>query len=195
MAIMAAMLWIDWVIALVLGYGLLTGWLHGLVRTLLNLVALVAAVILGPVVRPFALAIINVLISGDPLVKAWCASAVAYAAIYLGLSVLGIIWSRFLAKGVIRTSDKVAGLVLGGIVSATLLAVPLALVQAVPALAKIGVVQRTMHDSKLLPLIRPATPLIRQAAASMLHLGTAGTSQAAHAPLPAGHAPTHAPHH
>jgi uncharacterized membrane protein required for colicin V production len=163
------MYWIDWVIVLVMGYGLLTGWTNGLVRTLLSVAALVAAFILGPVLRPFAQQLVDLVMTGDPLLKSWFATAAAYGAVYVGLSILGIVWSRLLAKGAIRTSDKLAGMLLGGALSLIVLAVPLALILAIPALATAPVVERSMAQSKLLPFIRPAAPMLQQLAYGWLH--------------------------
>jgi uncharacterized membrane protein required for colicin V production len=163
------MYWIDWVIVIAMGYGLITGWSNGLVRSLLNVAALGAAFILGPVLRPAALQLIELVMTGDPLLKSWFATAVAYGSVYVGLSILGIIWSRFLAKGVIKTSDKVAGLVLGGVLSLIVVTVPLALILAVPALATAPVVQRSMAQSKLLPFIRPVAPMLQGLAYGFLH--------------------------
>jgi uncharacterized membrane protein required for colicin V production len=166
---MAVMYWIDWIIVLVMGYGLLTGWTNGLMRTLLNVAALGAAFIFGPLLRPLALQVVDMVMTGDPLLKGWFATAFAYGAIYVGLSIVGIIWSRVLAKGAIRTSDKVAGLILGGTLSAIVLTVPLALILAIPALATAPVVQRSMAQSQFLPLLRPAAPLLQQIAYGWLH--------------------------
>lgn len=171
--------WIDWVILLVMGYGLITGWSSGLVRTLLNVAALVAAFVMGPMVRPLAMQVVDLVMTADPLVKTWFATAIAYGSIYVGLSVLGILWSRFLAKGVIKTSDKIAGLLLGGALSLVVLAVPLALILAVPALATAPVVQRTMAQSRLLPLLRPIAPMLQGLAYGFLHPAKSPGAQAA----------------
>ncbi|MBC7545115.1 MAG: CvpA family protein [Candidatus Sericytochromatia bacterium] len=161
--------WIDWIVIIVMGYGVVTGWMNGLVRTPLSVAALVAAFLFGPVLRPFALQIVDVLMTGDPLLKGWIATALSYGVIYLSLSIVGIIWSRFLAKGTIGTSDKVAGLALGGALSAIVLVIPLALVLAIPALASAKVVTQTMGQSKLLPYLKPIAPLMQSMAYSWLH--------------------------
>ncbi len=184
--------WIDWIIVIVMGYGLITGWMHGLVRTLLNVAALVAAFILGPVLRPFALQIVQLVMSGDPMLKGWFATALSYGAIYLGLSILGIIWSRVLAKGAIKTSDKLAGMALGGALSAIVLAVPLALALSIPILAKAPVVIQTMQQSKFLPIIKPVAPLLVGLAAGWLHPAAApGPAESVKAPQgkPSVHTP------
>jgi uncharacterized membrane protein required for colicin V production len=163
------MYWIDWVIVLVMGYGLFTGWMHGLVRTLLNVGALAAAFFLGPVLRPFAQTLIDLLMTGDPILKSWIATAVSYGGIYLALSIVGIVWSRFMAKGVIGTTDKIAGVLVGGALSALVLLIPLSLILAVPALATAPVVQRSMAQSKLLPMLKPAAPLFQGMVYGWMH--------------------------
>jgi uncharacterized membrane protein required for colicin V production len=177
--------WIDWVIVLVMGYGLFTGWLHGLVRTLLNVAALAAAFILGPVLRPVAQTLIDLVMTGDPILKGWFATAVSYGGIYMALSILGIVWSRFMAKGVIGTTDKIAGVLLGGALSALVLLIPLSLILAVPALATAPVVQRSMAQSKLLPILKPAAPLLQGLAYGWLHPPKPPAKQ------PAGKGPAH----
>lgn len=171
------MLWLDWLIVAIVGYGLVTGWWNGLVRTLLNVVALGAAFILTPVVRPFAHGLVELVVQGSPLLQGWFASVVSFLLIYVGLSVIGLVWTRFLAKGAIRQTDKVVGMLVGGALSLLVVVVPLALILAVPVLAKAPAVQQTFASSKLIPYLLPMAPALQNVANSWLHPTAPGQRQ------------------
>lgn len=176
------MLWLDWLIVAIVGYGLVTGWWNGLVRTLLNVVALGAAFIFTPVVRPFANGLVELVVQGSPLLQGWFASVVSFLLIYVGLSVIGLVWTRFLAKGAIRQTDKVVGMLVGGALSLLVVVVPLALILAVPVLAKAPAVQQTFASSKLIPYLLPMAPALQNVANSWLHPATPEPSKAPSTP-------------
>ncbi len=162
------MIWIDWLILVLIAYNLISGLFSGLIRSLVNLVALLAAFLLTPVLKAPLTAIVQSIFELPTAIALPLGTSLTWTAIYVVISVAGLIWAKALSKTPLKWVDRLGGAVFGLLISALLILIPLAVIESLPVLQKVKPLQSTLESSVVVPYLEPAVHFVRLSAGPAL---------------------------
>lgn len=162
------MIWLDWFILVLLAYNLISGLFSGLVRSLVNLVALIGAFLLTPILKAPLTAIVQSIFELPAAIALPLGTSLTWTGIYVVISAAGLIWAKALSKTPLKWVDRLGGLAFGLFISALLILLPLALVESVPLLQKVKPLQMTLDKSVIVPYLAPAVRFVRLSAGPTL---------------------------
>lgn len=158
--------WLDFLIIGIFCYNLGVGLFNGLLRSLFNLAAMIGAYLLTPLLKPVTIALVEtVFFKGEHFLAVPIGISLAWAGIYLSISLVGVVVSKVVSKTPVVIVDRLAGGAFGFIISLGLIMLPLAAVEAIPMVRQLPAVEQTLRGSLILPAFKPADSLIKN------HLG------------------------
>ncbi len=152
---------IDWAILILVIYNAVSGLFSGLWRSLTNLAALVCAFLLTPILKGPVTSLIESMFEIPAYLALPVGTSLTWTLIYVVISILGLIWMKTLEKTPLKIVDRLGGLLLGLFISAAIVLVPLAAIDAFPILKKAEPVQKTLAASTFIPMLNPAVDYIR----------------------------------
>jgi uncharacterized membrane protein required for colicin V production len=158
------MIWLDWLILGILGYNVVSGLFSGFFRSLINLVALVAAYLLTPVLKGFLAVLVQTSFQMPPYLALPLGTFLAWTLIYVVISVVGLIVSKLVNMTPLMLVDRLAGVGFGLLVSAILILVPLAGIQSLPFLQKLQPLQQTLKSSMMVQILQPGVSFVQSTA-------------------------------
>jgi len=149
------MIWLDWLILAILAYNLIGGLMNGLLRSLVNLAALIGAYLLTPFLKPVMIALIGNVFGLEEMLAVPIGMGLTWTVIYLAISLTGAYIGKMLNKTPLQVVDRAGGAAFGLFISGILILLPLAAVQAIPLLRDMPPVKETLAKSVCLPVINP----------------------------------------
>lgn len=155
------MIWLDWLIVAIVGYNLVTGLFSGFLRSLVNLIALVVAYLLTPVVKGPMAALLHSSAQVPDAVAIPLGAFLAWTLVYVIVSVIGMIFSKMVNMTPLAILDRIGGAAFGLFVSALLILLPLAAIQAIPFINSLPPLQQTLKASKVVTVLQPAIGFTR----------------------------------
>lgn len=155
------MIWLDWLIVAIVGYNLVTGLFSGFLRSLVNLIALVVAYLLTPVVKGPLAALLHGSAQVPDAVAIPLGAFLAWTLVYVIVSMLGMIFSKMVNMTPLAILDRIGGAAFGLFVSALLILLPLAAIQAIPFINSLPPLQQTLKASKVVTALQPAIGFTR----------------------------------
>ncbi|PKL75418.1 MAG: hypothetical protein CVV27_15465 [Candidatus Melainabacteria bacterium HGW-Melainabacteria-1] len=158
------MIWLDWLIIALLAYNIVSGLFSGFLRSLVNLVALVASYLLTPYVKGPLAALAQATFQLPDYLALPLGTFLAWTLIYVVISGLGMLVSKFINMTPLMLVDRLAGAAFGLLISALLILVPLAAVQPLPFLSTMPALQQTLKASMMVQALQPAIGFVRTTA-------------------------------
>jgi len=156
------MIWIDWLILAILAYNVGSGLFTGLLRSLVNLVALITAYLLTPVLKlPLSQLLQANLLELPAYLALPLSTALTWTGIYVLISGMGLFFAKTMDQTLLKPVDRLGGAALGLFVASLLILLPLTAVRALPFLQKMPAVQETLGKSMLVPMLNPAVELVQ----------------------------------
>lgn len=155
------MIWLDWLILVLIAYNLISGLFSGLVRSLVNLVALIGAFLLTPVLKAPLTAIVQSIFALPAAIALPLGTSLTWTGIYVLISVAGLIWAKAISKTPLKWIDRLGGAAFGLLISGLLILLPLALVDSIPVLQKVKPLQSTLKESVIVPYLEPGVRFVR----------------------------------
>lgn len=149
------MIWLDWLILAILAYNLIGGLMNGLLRSLVNLAALVGAYLLTPLLKPVMIALIGNIFGLEEMLAVPIGLGLTWTVIYLAISLTGAYIGKMVNKTPLQVVDRIGGAAFGLFISGILILLPLAAVQAIPLLRDMPPVKQTLAKSICLPVVNP----------------------------------------
>lgn len=162
------MIWLDWLIVAIVGYNLVSGLFAGFLRSLVNLAALVVAYLLTPIVKGPLAALVQSNFHLADAVALPLGAFLAWTLVYVIISLLGMILSKVINMTPLAILDRLGGAAFGLFVSALLILLPLAAIQALPFAKSIPALQQTLHESRVVTALAPAIAFTRTTAGPMI---------------------------
>lgn len=157
----SGMMWLDWLILAIVAYNVVSGLFAGFLRSLINLVALVVAYLLTPVVKvPLSAVVQSSLQLPAPLALP-LGSFLAFTLVYVAISLLGMILSKVINMTPLAIVDRIGGAAFGLFVSALLILVPLAGIRSLPYVQSITPLQQILKSSQMVTLLQPAVGFVQ----------------------------------
>lgn len=158
------MIWLDWFILGILAYNLIGGLMNGLLRSLVNLAALMGAYLLTPVLKPPMIFLVGTVLALQDMLAVPVGISLTWTAIYLAISLVGSVLGRLLHKTPLKWLDRAGGAIFGLLISLILILLPLAAVQSVPLLREMKPVQEMLQRSVCLPVLKPLLQTVQTTA-------------------------------
>jgi len=157
----------DFFIISIFAYNSYIGLSNGLAKSVLGVGALIAAVLFAPVFqKPAASFLENYLNIKDDL-TGLMGLGVSCFLIYLLLNFLISLFMKEVNKTALKSADKLAGLLVGALVSLFIIVTPLLIVNSLPILKQIPQVSFLLANSKFVPFFqdigRPFQPVFDNA--------------------------------
>ncbi|HEY9844195.1 MAG TPA: CvpA family protein [Candidatus Obscuribacterales bacterium] len=162
------MIWLDWIIVAIVGYNVVTGLFSGFLRSLINLVALVVAYLLTPVVKGPLAAIVQATFGLQDYLAVPLGAFLAWTLVYVAISAAGMILSKIVNMTPLMIVDRLGGAAFGLFISALLILLPLAAVQSLPFIKSIPALQQTLKTSKVVTALQPAIGFVETTAGPMI---------------------------
>ncbi|MEZ0374874.1 MAG: CvpA family protein, partial [Candidatus Sericytochromatia bacterium] len=103
------MIWLDWIIVAIVGYNVVTGLFSGFLRSLINLVALVVAYLLTPVVKGPLAAIVQASFGLQDYLAVPLGAFLAWTLVYVAISAAGMILSKIVNMTPLMIVDRLGG--------------------------------------------------------------------------------------
>lgn len=126
------MIWLDWLILGIVTYNLVTGLMSGLLRSLINLAALIAAYLLTPLLKGMLVAILQLTLMLPDYLALPLGTSLTWMLIYLVISAVGLTLVKMLHKTPLKLVDRLGGAAFGLLISALLILLPLAAIRSLP---------------------------------------------------------------
>lgn len=155
------MIWLDWLILAIVGYNLVTGLFSGFLRSLINLVALVASYLLTPVLKGPVTGIVQASFGLPEYLALPLGTFLTWTGIFVLISFAGMMFSKAVNMTPLAIVDRLAGAAFGLFVSALLVLVPLAAIQALPFAKSIVPLQQTLKASTMVTALQPAVSFVQ----------------------------------
>ncbi|PIQ28145.1 hypothetical protein COW36_05095 [bacterium (Candidatus Blackallbacteria) CG17_big_fil_post_rev_8_21_14_2_50_48_46] len=155
------MIWLDWLILAILAYNLIGGLMNGLLRSLVNLAALLGAYLLTPFLKPLMIVMIGNIFGLEEMLAVPLGVGFTWTVIYLAISLTGAFIGRMISKTPLKLVDRVGGAAFGLLISSILILLPLAAVQSIPLLREMKPVQETLAKSLCMPLLNPLVKTVQ----------------------------------
>jgi membrane protein required for colicin V production len=155
------MIWLDWLILAILAYNLIGGLMNGLLRSLVNLAALIGAYLLTPFLKPVMIGLVGSVFGLEEILAVPIGVGLTWTAIYLGISLVGSVIGKMVNKTPLKFVDRAGGAVFGLFISSILILVPLAAVQSIPLLRDMKPVQETLAKSLCMPVLSPFVTIVK----------------------------------
>lgn len=149
------MIWIDWLFILLVVYNLGSGLITGLMRSLINLAALITAYLLTPIVKIPVIQLVQNLFDLPLTLALPVGTVLSWTGVYVLISAMGIVVAKTMDKTPVKILDRLGGALFGCLISALMIFVPLMAVRALPFLKKIPALERTLNESHLIPILNP----------------------------------------
>lgn len=154
--------WIDWLIIALVVYNVGSGLFTGLLRSLLNVAALVTAYLLTPILKLPLSQILQSVLELPPYLTLPLSSTLTWGGIYVLISGLGLIFAKSIDQTLLKPVDRLGGAALGLGMSALLILLPLSAIKALPFLQKIPAIETQLTHSSLVPVLMPAVKVAEQ---------------------------------
>jgi membrane protein required for colicin V production len=155
------MLWIDWLILAIIAYNLIGGLFNGLLRSLVNLAALIGAYLLTPVLKPVLITTVGLMFGLPELLAVPIGMSLTWMSIYVVISLIGAFMGRMVNGTPLKWVDRIGGAAFGLLLSAILILFPLAAVASIPLLREFPAVEQTLARSRCVPFLRPLVSLVQ----------------------------------
>ncbi len=158
------MIWLDWLIIAIVGYNVVTGLFSGFLRSLINLVALILAYLLTPVLKGPISAIVGATFQLPEALALPLGTFLTWTLIFVVISAVGMIASKVVNMTPLALVDRAGGAAFGLFVSALLILLPLAAIQSLPFLQQVPPLQQTLKSSMMVSALQPATSFVQTTA-------------------------------
>lgn len=152
--------YLDWLILGLLVYNGVSGLMSGLLRALLNIVAMLGAYVCLPFVKPILSQLLVSQMEMPESLALPLSGFLGWGLIYVVLSALGLGVIKTLDKTPLKPLDRLAGAAFGLSIASLMILVPLTVVQALPFVRDWPPVQNTLQRSLLVPQIQPVISLV-----------------------------------
>jgi len=149
------MIWLDWLFILLVIYNLGSGFFTGLLRSLINLAALITAYLITPIAKGPLTHIVQSMFDLPLSLALPIGTILSWTGIYVLISAMGLIVAKTMDKTPIKIIDRFGGAAFGCLISALIIFVPLMAIRALPFLKNIPALEQTLNESKLIPVINP----------------------------------------
>lgn len=156
------MSWIDWLIIGLVIYNVGSGLFTGLLRSLLNVAALVTAYLLTPVLKLPLSQLLQSVLELPPYLTLPLSTTLTWGGVYVAISALGLIFVKSMDQTLLKPIDRLGGALLGLGMSALLVLLPLSAIKALPFLQKIPAIEAQLARSSLVPVLMPAVTVAEQ---------------------------------
>lgn len=156
------MIWLDWLIIGLAVYNVGSGLLTGLLRSLINVAALVTAYLLTPVLKLPVSQFLQTFLELPPYLTLPLSTALTWGGVYVTISALGLIFAKTMDQTLLKPVDRLGGALLGLGMSALLILLPLSALNALPFVQKMPAIEDTLARSLLVPVLMPAVKLAEQ---------------------------------
>ena len=156
------MFWIDLLILIVVAYNVWSGYSTGMLRSLINVAALIVSTYLAVIYRDDGASIIHAMFNPQPLILPPLGFIFVWMMSYLFVSLGGIALNAII-EGIspIKIGNKIAGAALGLLFGMMMVSLPLLAVKSSPVLVSRPIVRQAINGSLLMPLINPLLPLTK----------------------------------
>lgn len=158
------MIWLDWLIIAIVGYNVVTGLFSGFLRSLINLVALILAYLLTPVLKGPISAIVGATFQLPEALALPLGTFLTWTLIFVVISAVGMIASKVVNMTPLALVDRAGGAAFGLFVSALLILLPLAAIQSLPFLQQVPPLQQTLKSSMMVSALQPVTSFVQTTA-------------------------------
>lgn len=146
---------LDWLILGLVTYNLVSGLMSGLLRALLNLVAMVGAYLCLPFVKPRLSQLLVSQLTMPETLAFPVSGFLGWGLIYVILSAVGLAVIKSLDKTPLKPLDRLLGGAFGLSLAALIILIPLTVVQALPFVREWPPVENALSNSLLVPQIQP----------------------------------------
>ncbi len=146
---------IDVFIVIVFAYNIVVGLSNGFLKSLFGIGAFVLATFLSPFFQTSTTKWVSVYLEGQQELAKIFGLGLSWFIIYIILNIIASVIIKGMNKTPLKILDRIAGLIVGLIMSFVIVVLPLLILSAIPILKDVPQIKNPVSKSVLLPLFSP----------------------------------------